>query len=54
MIFNDPFGVPGSVAQQQYPEQMNTRNFSGGLPPSISGKYGRDSRGSISGFSIGR
>lgn len=34
---------------------MNTRNFSGGLPPSISGKYGRDSRGSISGFStIGR
>jgi len=54
MIFNDPFGVPGSLAQQQFPEQMNTRNFSGGLPPSISGKYGRDSRGSISGFSIGR
>jgi hypothetical protein len=54
MIFNDPFGLPGTLAQQQYPEQMNTRNFSGGLPPSISGKYGRDSRGSISGFSIGR
>lgn len=54
MIFNDPFGLPGTLAQQQYPEQMNTRNFSGGLPPSISGKYGRDSRGSISGFSMGR
>jgi hypothetical protein len=54
MVFSDPFGLPGALAQQQYPEQMNTRNFSGGLPPSISGKYGRDSRGSISGFTIGR
>jgi len=54
MMFSDPFGAPGSLAQQQYPEQMNPRNFSGGLPPSISGKYGRDSRVSISGFTIGR
>jgi hypothetical protein len=54
MIFSNPFAFPGT-AQEQFPEQMNTRNFSGGLPPSISGKYGRDSRGSISGFStIGR
>jgi RNA recognition motif-containing protein len=53
-MFSDPFGAPGALAQQQFPEQMNPRNFSGGLPPSISGKYGRDSRGSISGFTIGR
>lgn len=54
MMFSDPFGAPGALAQQHYPEQMNPRNFSGGLPPSISGKYGRDSRGSISGYTIGR
>jgi RNA recognition motif-containing protein len=54
--FNDPFGVPGSSTHQQhFSEQMNPRNLSGGLPPSISGKYGRDSRGSISGgFNMGR
>jgi hypothetical protein len=54
MMFNDPFGPPGTSAQHQFSEQMNPRNFSGGLPPSISGKYGRDSRGSISGFTLGR
>lgn len=54
MMFSDPFGAPGTIAQHQYPEHMNTRNFSGGLPPAISGKYGRDSRGSISNFTMGR
>jgi len=52
MIFSDPFNF-GQPAQQ-FLEQVHTGNFSGGLPPSISGKYGRDSRGSISGFSIPR
>ncbi|KAM0708802.1 hypothetical protein Q7P35_005455 [Cladosporium inversicolor] len=51
-IFSNPFAF-GTSAQRDYVDE-NTRNFSGGLPPSISGKYGRDSRGSISGFTMPR
>ena len=58
LMFNGPYGPEASrefaQAQQQY-LMFNPRNLSGGLPPSISGKYGRDSRGgSISNFTLGR
>lgn len=55
MMFNDPFGPPGATAGQLgFSEQLGPRNFSGGVPPNMSGKYGRDSRGSISNHMFGR
>lgn len=54
MMFNDPFGMPGASIQQNFSEQFGPRNLSGGLPPNMSGKYGRDSRGSISNYMLGR
>lgn len=51
MFNNNSFVPSGAFAHQQFADMLNPRNLSGGLPPSISGKYGRDSRGgSISNF----
>lgn len=54
MMFNDPFSMSGAPSQQNFSEQLGPRNLSGGLPPNMSGKYGRDSRGSISNYMFGR
>jgi hypothetical protein len=52
MMFRDPFASTDFMAQQYMEANLGipAHHFSGGLPPSITGKYGRDSRGSISGF----
>jgi RNA recognition motif-containing protein len=52
MMFRDPFASTESMTRQYMEQNFGSpiHNFSGGLPPSISGKYGRDSRGSISNF----
>lgn len=54
MMFNDPFSSIASPQQNSFSDQLGPRNMSGGLPPNMSGKYGRDSRGSISNYMFGR
>lgn len=63
-MFANPFMPPPQQQAQQaaqtqnfnfnFSDQLGPRNLSGGLPPNMSGQYGRDARGSISGYMLGR
>lgn len=48
------FSTPAAMPALSFSEQMSPRNLSGGVPPAMSGQYGRESRAGYTDYMLGR